>query len=184
MSKCLGCDISVRQHSKSEHWAPCHIQIPSWYDWKIVESDVKPKSNKHIYICSKWKLLITVFSVKGSNLGQLCYYLIAIKSIFNCKAARQDNVSYLSLLHISLIFRPALESPFRFSTKFPCTQIGTSPCLISNVRRQMYSSREQTHFHKWLCAQESKPEVTKVVFLIDNDEKPSVPSLFNALNRA
>ena len=22
MSKCLGCDISVRKHSKSEHWAP------------------------------------------------------------------------------------------------------------------------------------------------------------------
>ena len=46
MSKCLGHDISVRQHSKSEHWAPCHIQTPSRYDWKIVESDVKPKSNK------------------------------------------------------------------------------------------------------------------------------------------
>ena len=29
MSKCLGHDISVRQHSKSEHWAPCHIQTPS-----------------------------------------------------------------------------------------------------------------------------------------------------------
>ena len=43
---CLGLDISVRQHSKSEHWAPCHIQTPLGYDWKIVESDVKPKSNK------------------------------------------------------------------------------------------------------------------------------------------
>ena len=28
---------------KSEHWAPCCIQTPSWYDWKIVESDVKPE---------------------------------------------------------------------------------------------------------------------------------------------
>ena len=46
MSKCLGCDISVRQHSKSEHWAPCHIQTLSQYGWKIVESDFKPKSNK------------------------------------------------------------------------------------------------------------------------------------------
>ena len=33
---------------KSEHWAPCHIQTPSRYDWKIVESDVKPISNKQL----------------------------------------------------------------------------------------------------------------------------------------
>ena len=33
---------------KSEHWAPCHIQTLSRYDWKIVESEVKTKSNKHI----------------------------------------------------------------------------------------------------------------------------------------
>ena len=59
MSKCLGHDIPVRQHSKSEHWAPCYIQTPSRYDSKTVESDVKPKSNKqnktttdaHIIIC-------------------------------------------------------------------------------------------------------------------------------------
>ena len=48
MSKCLGHHMSVRQHSKSEHCAPCHIQTASRYDWKIVESDVKPKSNKQI----------------------------------------------------------------------------------------------------------------------------------------
>ena len=40
---CLGHDTSVRQYYKSEHWAPCRNQTPSWYDWKIVESDVKPK---------------------------------------------------------------------------------------------------------------------------------------------
>ena len=50
MSKSLGHDISVRQHSKSEHLAPCHIQAPLRYDWKIVESDVKPESNKQ----TKW----------------------------------------------------------------------------------------------------------------------------------
>ena len=33
----------MSQHNKSEHWAPCRNQTPSWYDWKIVESDVKPK---------------------------------------------------------------------------------------------------------------------------------------------
>ena len=41
--KRLGHDTSVRQHYKSEHWALCHNQTPSWYDWKIVESDVKPE---------------------------------------------------------------------------------------------------------------------------------------------
>ena len=47
--KCLGHDTSVRQHYKSEHWAPCRNQTPSWYDWKIVESDVKPEYT-HTYI--------------------------------------------------------------------------------------------------------------------------------------
>ena len=29
--------------NKSKHWAPCRNQTPSWYDWKIVESDFKPQ---------------------------------------------------------------------------------------------------------------------------------------------
>ena len=40
---CLVHDTSVRQHYKSEHWAPCRNQTPSWLDWKIVESDSKPE---------------------------------------------------------------------------------------------------------------------------------------------
>ena len=43
----MGRDISVRQHSRREHWAPCHIQASSRYDWKIVESDVNP--NKTVW---------------------------------------------------------------------------------------------------------------------------------------
>ena len=39
--KCVGHDTSVRQHYKSEHWAPCYNQTLSWYDWKIVEDDVE-----------------------------------------------------------------------------------------------------------------------------------------------
>ena len=31
-------DTSVRQHYKSEHWAPCPNQTSLWYDWKIVEN--------------------------------------------------------------------------------------------------------------------------------------------------
>ena len=34
---CLGHDSSVRRHYKSEH----RNQMPLWYDWKIVESDIK-----------------------------------------------------------------------------------------------------------------------------------------------
>ena len=33
----------LRQHYKSERWASCRNQTPSWFDWKIVESDVKPE---------------------------------------------------------------------------------------------------------------------------------------------
>ena len=39
----LGGDISVKQHSKSEHWAPCYIQTLLQYDLEIVENDVKPE---------------------------------------------------------------------------------------------------------------------------------------------
>ena len=50
MSKCLGRDISVRQHSKSEHWAPCHIQTPSRYDWKRLKATLSPnQTNKFFY---------------------------------------------------------------------------------------------------------------------------------------
>ena len=41
--KCLGHDTSVRQHYKSEHWAPCRNQALLWYDRKIVEIDIKYK---------------------------------------------------------------------------------------------------------------------------------------------
>ena len=38
-----GAWTSLRQDYKSEHWAPCRNQTPSWYDWNFVESDIKPK---------------------------------------------------------------------------------------------------------------------------------------------
>ena len=37
----MGHDTSVRQHYIIEYWAPYLNQTPSWYDWKVVESDVK-----------------------------------------------------------------------------------------------------------------------------------------------
>ena len=33
----------MTQPNKCEHWAPCRNQTPSWYNWKIVESDVTPE---------------------------------------------------------------------------------------------------------------------------------------------
>ena len=66
MSKCLGRDISVRQHSKSEHWAPCHIQTPSRYDWKRLKATLSPnQTNKLINYKSKqpsnlaWNISLT-----------------------------------------------------------------------------------------------------------------------------
>ena len=38
----VSCQVSGAWYS-SEHWASCRNQTPSWYDWKIVESDVKPE---------------------------------------------------------------------------------------------------------------------------------------------
>ena len=48
MSECLGRDISVRQHSKSEHWAPCHIQTPSRYDWKRLKATLSPNQTNQM----------------------------------------------------------------------------------------------------------------------------------------
>ena len=38
------------QHYESEHWAPGRNQTPSWYDWKNVESDVKPEQTTIIIV--------------------------------------------------------------------------------------------------------------------------------------
>ena len=35
--------LSLVRVYKSERWASCRNQTPSWYDWKIVERDVKPE---------------------------------------------------------------------------------------------------------------------------------------------
>ena len=45
----VGHDMSVSQHYKSEHWAPCHNQTLLWYEWKITESDVKPEQTTSIF---------------------------------------------------------------------------------------------------------------------------------------
>ena len=47
-----GHDTSVTQHNKSEHWASCRNQTPSWYDWKTVASNVKPEQTTTQGMCS------------------------------------------------------------------------------------------------------------------------------------
>ena len=59
-------DTSVRQHYKSEHWAPCYNQTQSWY----VESDVKSGQTKqtfHYSLCMKKYLLKTELSINSEN---------------------------------------------------------------------------------------------------------------------
>ena len=76
MSKCLERDISVRQHSKRKHWAACHIQTPSRYDWKIVESEVKPKWIKQTNKKSSNEILqgclwVTLYQFSLTHVDQL-----------------------------------------------------------------------------------------------------------------
>ena len=48
---CPRCDMPVRQHSKSEHWPPCHIQTPSRYNWRLLKATLS--LNKIIIIINK-----------------------------------------------------------------------------------------------------------------------------------
>ena len=66
--KCLGSDISARQHSeKCEHWAPCHIQISPQYDWKFVEWPIAPINQPN-----------------KCNNGSLCFWFFGITETFSC----------------------------------------------------------------------------------------------------
>ena len=42
----LGHATAVRQHYKSERWAPCGNQTPSWYDWKVVKATLNPNKQQ------------------------------------------------------------------------------------------------------------------------------------------
>ena len=77
--KCLGHDTSVRQHYKTEHWAPCLNQTPSWYDWKIVESDVKPEyTHTHTTngMCTQQRLRSS-WASSQSDQSLLCIHWVA-----------------------------------------------------------------------------------------------------------
>ena len=67
----------MRQHYKSEHWAPCRNQTPSWYDWKIVESDVKPEyTHTHtLWRCYKLYIHVQSFNIAKTFLllSKLCF---------------------------------------------------------------------------------------------------------------
>ena len=77
--RCLGHDTSVSQHYKSEHWAPCCSWTPSWYDLKIVGSDVKPEQTNHSEFClnllmpsrpvgaTSWQSLLLSYANKGAD---------------------------------------------------------------------------------------------------------------------
>ena len=68
--KCLGHDTSVRQLYKSKHWAPCRNQIPSWYDRKIVESDIKPEQTNNFWHIRPKMVLAQNWSVAKFKIRQ------------------------------------------------------------------------------------------------------------------
>ena len=77
--KCLGHDTSVRQHCKSGHWAPCRNQTLSWYDWKIVESDVKPEQTTTTKISGLvQKLELNFLGLRIRDII-LSYYMYCVK---------------------------------------------------------------------------------------------------------
>ena len=68
----------VRQHYKSEHWAPWHNQTPLWYDWKIVESDIKPDWS------TQWQDNVTgcgIIQVSGAR-------FFRVRQLYNVSATR------------------------------------------------------------------------------------------------
>ena len=72
---CLRHDISVRQHSKSEHWAPCPIHTLPRYDW------IKPKqTNKNFASC--YLLGKQIPGLKKSLDNTKCYDLMSTTSAF------------------------------------------------------------------------------------------------------
>ena len=96
-AKCLGHDTSNRQHYNSDHGAPCHKQTPSWYDWKIVESDVKPDYT-HTYLL----IFYYFFNLRNrSALAVNCWVIIYCLEV-SCKgdqitSAKRKWIVYLQL---------------------------------------------------------------------------------------
>ena len=110
--KCLVHDISVRQHYKSAHWAPCSNQTLSWYDWKIVESDVKPEQTTTTKWAASWQnqqndgapskdsdqpghlpSLIRVFAVRMKKAWVLSYPLSSQQRLWSDWADAQADLS-------------------------------------------------------------------------------------------
>ena len=92
------------QHSKSEHWAPCHIQTLSRYDRKIVESDVKPKSDKHknqswtVKLLEIWSYIFWRKKKKEKkNNTQFCHFSY---SIIELKLVIVANFLYLQTFEV------------------------------------------------------------------------------------
>ena len=116
--QCLGRDISVRQHSKSEHLTSYHIQTPSQYDWRLlkatfspkqtfslphpdtvaiwlktVESDVKPKTNKHFEV--DFDLWIVILP--------LLQKVVSKKTSRMANSIDPDKMAYFKLSHQDLL---------------------------------------------------------------------------------
>ena len=68
----------MRHLYKNEHWAPCRNQTLSWYDWKIVESDVKPEQTTTTKIILKYPPYLLHWLFSHLVHDALCQLIIVI----------------------------------------------------------------------------------------------------------
>ena len=87
----------MRQHYKSEHRSPCRKHTPSWYDLKIVKSDVNPEQNI-IYLTHVLNVLSS--AVYKSITGQTPEYISSLLTYVSDHHERQTRSTTLDLLHI------------------------------------------------------------------------------------
>ena len=104
-------DMILRQHYKSEHWAPCRNQTPSWYDWKIVESDVKPE---YTHTHRDWlKLNVNTNKVRSRCLSfTSCYFYSSCgKLMLNWSLSRSKLLSWVSGSYVPCTAHLFLHAP-------------------------------------------------------------------------
>ena len=103
--KYLGHDTLVRQHYKSEHWAPFRNQTPSWYDWKKnVESAVKLEQTNKQYALFFWMFnhctilkMLQNRSVKLCSLVVVHFERLIMSGIWDCMYILTFSALFLKL---------------------------------------------------------------------------------------
>ena len=95
MSKWLGRDISVRQHCKSEHWAPCHILTPSGYDCKRLKATLTLSTLGKIFSRRRFEIFFLFFPRK-QDLTFHANYLLRRQFAWNVKSCFPGKIRKIS----------------------------------------------------------------------------------------